>query len=108
MKSLGYVFIGIFAAVIAVGFVITVRRNNAIRKNGVEADAVVSRIEEHDSVDGDGMIDTTYTYFVTFKTQDGSTVEAQLGKIFQKHYRVGDQFRIMYLPEKTNYAVPVK
>ncbi|MBR6918663.1 MAG: DUF3592 domain-containing protein [Clostridia bacterium] len=108
MEPLNYVLLGVLAVIITVGFVITIRRNNAIRKNGIEADAVISRIEEHESTDSDGMITTSYTYYVQFRTNEGSNVEAKLGKILQKNYRVGDQLRIMYLPEKPNYAVPAK
>ena len=108
MEPLNYVLFAIVAIVIAVSFVITVRRNRAIRKNGIEVNATISKIEERDTVDSDGGVSTTYTYFVKFTTVDGNTAEAMLGEIFQKSYRVGDELRVMYLPEKPNYAVPVK
>lgn len=98
----------VFVAIIVVSLVITLVRNNKIRKNGIEAEAVISRIEESESVDSDGSVDTTYTYYVTYRTMDGETVEAKLGKIMQKRYHMGQTLNIMYLAEKPNYVVPVK
>ena len=51
---LKYILFGAVAALI-IGFVIyTVIRNSKIRKNGVEADAVVSRIDEEQTVSSEG------------------------------------------------------
>ncbi len=101
------IFIAVVAFV-AVTLVITIIRNNKIRKNGIEAEAVISRIEESESVDSDGGVDITYKYFVTYKTMDGKTVEARLGKIMQTRYHRGQTLNIMYLPEKPDYVVPAK
>ena len=75
-----YVFIGIAVAVVVGIIIFTVMRNNAINKNGIETDAVVSRIDEDTSRDDNGDINTTYTYYVTYQTEDGAIVEAKLGK----------------------------
>lgn len=101
---LNYIFIAVIVAVIAVGITITVRRRSAIRKNGVEADAVVSRVKEQTSVDEEGFTQTTYIYFVTFRGVDGNTVEAMLDKA-PKHIKVGDRLTVKYLPEKPKYAL---
>ena len=104
---LKYVLIGA-AAVVVVGLAVySFLRNNKIRKEGVEADAVVSRIEEQESANSDGSFDTTYTYYVNYRTQDGQTVEAKLNRA-PVRTRVGDQVRIKYLPEKPKYALLVK
>ena len=102
-----YILFGAVAALI-IGFVIyTVIRNGKIRKNGVEADAVVSRIEEEQTVSSEDVVDYTYTHYVTYLNPQGETVEAKLdhapGRI-----RVGDTVRIKYLPEKPHFAVLVK
>ena len=103
-------FIVIIAAVViaaAIGISFAVKRYTAIQKNGVEADAVVSRIKETESTDNEGIRDVTYTYYVKFQTQDGKTVEAKLSSA-PRFTREGDSIRVKYLPEKPNYAIPVK
>ena len=56
---------------------------NKIKKNGIETEAEISRINVtttqtiHDE-DGTTDIDTTETYFVKFKTQDGEEIETRL------------------------------
>ena len=103
-----YIFAAILVAVLAVVFVITVLRNRQIRKNGIETDAVVSRIEEHDHRDSDGGISTTYSYYVTYIDQAGNPQEAILSKVLQSRYRVGEELSVQYLPEKPQYALPIK
>ena len=102
-----YVIIVFVIVFLAVG-AITIKRNMEIQKNGVEADAVVSRIEEDESApDEDGHTDTTYIYYVRYQAQDGQTVEAKLssapGNLF-----VGSRLRIKYLPENPKYVVIAK
>ena len=106
-SMLFYVAVAVVVIAIIVGIVFSVRRNMAIKKNGIEADAVVSRIKETESTDGDGNIDTTYTYYVRFQTQDGNFVEAKLGNA-PRFTREGESVRIKYLPEKPNYVILVK
>ena len=102
-----YLIFGAVAALI-IGFVIyTVIRNRKIRKNGVEADAIVSRIEENWTTSSEGGADYTDIYCVTFLDQNGQTVEARLNSQ-PGHTRVGDSVRIKYLPEKPHFAVIVK
>ena len=70
-----YILFGAVAALI-IGFIVyTAIRNNKIRKNGVEADAVITRIEEQESVDSEGGVDYTYTHYVAYQSPDGQTVE---------------------------------
>lgn len=102
-----YILFGAVAALI-IGFIVyTAIRNNRIRKNGVEADAVITRIEEQESVDSEGGVDYTYTHYVAYQSPDGQTVEAKLDHA-PWGARVGDTLRIKYLPEKPNFAVTVK
>lgn len=106
--DLKYILAAIFVIVMAVVFFITVMRNRQIRKNGIKTEAVISRIEEHDHVDGDGEITTTYSYYVRYEDQEGNTREALLSKVMQSRYYVGDELYIQYLPQKPQYAFPIK
>ena len=107
MNPLFYIIIAAVAVAAVIGIVFTVKRNMAIKKNGVEADAVVSRIKEVETTNDDGSIDTSYIYYVKFTTQDGQVVEAKLGHA-PRFTREGDQLRIKYLPEKPKNVILVK
>lgn len=48
-----YVFIGVIVTAIIVGIVFTAKCNNLIRKNGIETDAVVSRVKKTETTDAD-------------------------------------------------------
>ena len=56
--------IGIFVVTIVAVVVFTARRNKAIKENGIETNAVVSRIEEDADPDNN-----SYTYYVTYTTR---------------------------------------
>lgn len=100
-------FLGAVAALIIGVAVYSFIRNNKIRKNGVEVDAVVSRIEEETSPSSAGGTDFHETYYVTYTSPDGQTVEAKLDHA-PGYTRVGDPVRIKYLPEKPRFALLVK
>lgn len=107
MNPIFYVAIAVAAVAAVIAIIFTVKRYTAIKKNGVEADAVVSRIKEVENQNDDGSYDTTYTYYVKFTTQDGQTVEAKLGSA-PRFTREGDRLRIKYLPEKPKNVILVK
>ena len=102
-------YAAIAAVVIAVivGFVYSYLRSKKIKENGVEADAIVSRIKEIEKEDSDGNHSTDYEYFVRYQNQAGETVEAKLGNP-PRFLTEGTQLRIKYLPEKPKYALMVK
>jgi hypothetical protein len=104
---LTYIIIGVVVIVIVGGIIFTIVRTNAIKKNGIEANAVVSRIKEQENTDSEGFTDTTYIYYVTFTAQDGQSVEAKLGNPPSK-IKVGDELRIKYLPNKPKLVIAVK
>lgn len=104
---LTYVVIAVVVIAVIAVTVFTIKRNNAIQKDGIEADAVVSRIVENEDRDEDGHVDFTYTYYVKYQTQDGQTVEAKLGNA-PSRIVVGSNLRIKYLPEKPKYVIPTK
>ena len=101
-----YVFIAVVVIALVVAAVFTIKRNNAIQKNGIEADAVVSRIEDQET-ENDGRREVNYIYYVQYQTQDGKTVEAKLGNE-PAHLFVGSKLRIKYLPDKPKYVIPAK
>ena len=107
MNPLFYVIIAVVAVAAVIAIIFTVKRYTAIKKNGVEADAVVSRIKEVENTLDDGTTDTRYTYYVKFTTQDGQFVEAKLGGA-PRFTREGDRLRIKYLPEKPKNVILIK
>ena len=51
MDILTYVIIGVVVIAVVIGIVFMIMRTNAIKKNGIEADAVVSRIKEQENTE---------------------------------------------------------
>ena len=106
-----YLIIGVLLIFIIVGVILFISTNK-IKKNGVEAEAEVSRIDVrvtktiHDET---GMVDTatTKTYYVKYKNQDGNEIEAMLQNPSMKMSE-GDIIKIKYLPEKPNRVIRIK
>lgn len=98
-KNLVGVFLAVFAGGLAYYF-ITVRK---IKRDGLDAEAVVSRYTV--STDSDG--DDTYTWYAEYRTLEGETVEGTVANP-KKGIEVGRRMRIKYLPEKKNYLVFVE
>ncbi len=74
------------------------------KRNGIETEAIITRIEEESNVDAN----ITYHYFVQY-AKNGKTVEATLSNPgFGKGLVVGARITIKYLEEKPNVAVWVK
>ena len=74
------------------------------KRNGIETEAIITRIEEESGVDAS----VTYHYFVQY-TMNGQKVEARLSNPgFGKGLEVGARITIKYLEEKPNAAVWVK
>ena len=74
-----------------------------VKKNGIETDAVITRIEDV----GLG-IDPSYDYYVCY-TESGQRIEAKLSNPGSgRGLEVGAEIRIKYLPEKPNIAVLIK
>ena len=111
----------VFPIIIAIiiWVIFSMKRDDDISKKGIVTDAVVSRVDVKESkVDKverkkeffenkvKEEIETDYTYYVTFKTQDGKEVEARLGEVGTRRLNKGDSIRIKYLPGKTDYVLP--
>ena len=77
------------------------------KKNGIETSAFVTRITEDTQADSDG-VSTTYNYYVQYTTDEGRSQEALISNPGFKGFKVGDQIKIKYLPEKPNAAVWIK
>lgn len=114
-----YIGGAIIVLIIIASIIFTAKRNNKINQNGVEADAVVTRVKESESTDEDGIgTGVYYTYYVTYRTMDGKEVEAKLasgksfdnriGKSWDSDLHEGSNVRIKYLPEKPKYVIRVQ
>ena len=74
-----YIIIGIIAVVVVAIGVYSILRNKKINENGIEADAVVSRIDTDTQTDSDGSVSTNETYYVEYQNAEGQIVTAKLG-----------------------------
>lgn len=102
-----YVLFGIVAAAIIGVSIYMYLRRQKIKKNGITATAVVTRIEEKESFDSDSGTTVTYEYYVTYYSESGENVEARLENP-PRRTNVGDRLTIKYLPEKPYLVVAVK
>ena len=102
-----YIIIAVIVIAVAAGVVYNFKRSQKIDREGVEADAVVSRVKEIEKDNDKGGNDYEYEYFVKYKTQSGEMVEAKLGNP-PRFLTEGKQLRVKYLPEKPKYVLMVK
>ena len=91
------------AVVLVIIAVYCVLRNRKIDENGVEADAVISRVD----TDYDSEGSPSEIYFVDYVNAEGQTVTAKLGNPPMNAYQ-GMPMRIKYLPEKPRFVRRVK
>ena len=103
-QNFRYIFGAVIVAIIVAGVIYSIIFTRKVRKNGIEADAVLTRIE----VDTDSDGDITTTYYVTYVNQEGQTVEAKLITAPPRSVREGAALRVKYLPEKPKYVLPLK
>ena len=85
--------------------------SNKVKKEGIETDAVVSRVKLHVWSGGIGEAATrdsvTEEYDITYTNQQGQTVESTLTNPGNHTFKEGDRIRIKYLPERQDYPVLV-
>lgn len=103
---MNWILFGLVAAMIIGGVVYSLIHMNKVKRDGIEADAFVARIDVEESTDSDGMSSTTEKYIVRYTTQDGKLVEARLANP-RKGLVMGDRIKVKYLAEKPKYAVMV-
>ena len=93
----GIIMWAVLLAVIAAGMLISRRIKNEIKDNGIETDAVVSRI-----VDDGTQTDIDINVYVSFIREDGSEIEAVISNP-RTDLEEGQRVRIKYHPKyKTN------
>ena len=107
MEPFMYVIIGVVAVVVVIVAVYSFLRNKKINENGIEAAAVVSRIDTDTQTDSDGSVSTNETYYVDYQNAEGEIVTAKLGNP-PFGAVVGTTIRVKYLPEKPKYVRRVK
>ena len=107
MDTTTYIFIGVAVVVVAIGAVYTILRNKKINENGIEVDAVISRIDTDTQTDSDGSVSENKTYYVEYQNAEGGIVTAKLGNP-PFGAAVGTAMRVKYLPEKPKYVRRVK
>ena len=100
------IFSLVIIAIVASGAVYAFYSIMKVKRNGIEVDAVVTRIDEDVRTDADGIY-TDYTYYVRYRTLEGRVIEATLANP-KSRLREGNNVRIKYLPENDNYPVLVQ
>ena len=98
-----YIFFG-FLGLVAVGAVWAFVFMQKVRRDGLDAEAVVARIEVSESLDSDGTRSVTKRCIVRYTNQNGTLVEAALANP-KKGLAEGGRVRIKYLPGRENYPV---
>lgn len=94
----GIIMWAVFLAVIAAIILFSRKIRNEIKENGIETDAVVSRIS-----DGGSETDIDIDVYVTFVAEDGSEIEAVLSNPGEG-LEEGQKVRIKYHPKYRNNA----
>ena len=91
-------------AFVALSFLWTLFKIIRVRMLGVEVNAFITRLEEHETTDADGIPSEYYEVYVRYQTKDGRTVNTSLANstVF---LNVGDLVRIKYIPGQEDYPV---
>ena len=83
-----------------------------VKEEGIEADALVSRIELHEWSVGAGDLgehdSVTEDYYITYTNKEGRAVEALLSNPGSHKFKEGDKIRIKSLVNRQDYPVLVK
>ena len=98
------IFITVFAVIFTAFLVYAFRYIRKVKKNGLDAEAVVTRYETEETTDSDGFSETRTTYFVEYRTAEGETVEGTLANP-KRGLAVGRRMKIKYLPEQKKHPV---
>ena len=107
--------IGIIIAIIFFGSVsyILLRRfllSNKIKKEGKEAEGVITKVSEIEGTDIDGISDGTYNYanYVSYKDADGNTQNDALIINYSNRLVKGDKVMIKYHPSTPKRVLIIK
>lgn len=96
-----------FGVLIGIGAIWAFLFSRRVKKDGIDAQATVSRIEVSESLDADGTVSRTETVWITYRNLNGETVEAMLSNP-KKGLQESSRILIRYLPERQDYPVLVK
>ena len=91
-------------AFVAFSFLWTLFKIIRVRMLGVEVNAFITRLEEHETTDADGIPSEYYEVYVRYQTKDGKTVNTSLANS-TAFLNVGDLVRIKYIPGQEDYPV---
>ena len=91
-------------AFVAFSFLWTLFKIIRVRMLGVEVNAFITRLEEHETTDADGIPSEYYEVYVRYQTKDGRTVNTSLANS-TAFLNVGDLVRIKYIPGQEDYPV---
>ena len=91
-------------AFVALSFLWTLFKIIRVRMLGVEVNAFITRLEEHETTDADGIPSEYYEVYVRYQTKDGRTVNTSLANS-NVFLNVGDRVRIKYIPGQEHYPV---
>ena len=81
------------------------KKAKKIDNEGIETDAVVTRIEE--SYDPDNL-SSSYTTYVEYTDQSGDRIESPLSLASRPEYSIGEVIRIRYIPGEYELVREVK
>ena len=99
-------------AAFAIGGIWAFVVSKKVKKEGIETDAVISRVELHEWSGGTGETwagnSVTEEYYITFTDQEGRAAESLLSNPGKHTFKEGDKVRIKYLPDRPDYPVLVK
>lgn len=88
--------IGVAIVVVAVArVVLALMKATKIDKEGIETDAVVTRVEE--DYDPDNAV-TSYSTYVEYTDENGELRESYMALTMDSEHEVGEKLRIKYLP----------
>jgi len=102
MRSIN--FEALIIAFVAASFLWSFFKIIRVKMLGVEVNALVIRLEEHETTDADGIPNEYYEAYVRYQTQDGRTVNTSLANS-NVFLNVGDWVRIKYIPGQEDYPV---
>ena len=91
-------------AFVALSFLWTLFKIIRVRMLGVEVNAFITRLEEHETTNADGIPSEYYEVYVRYQTKDGRTVNTSLANS-TAFLNVGDLVRIKYIPGQEDYPV---
>lgn len=105
-----FIFI-IILALFAIGGIWAFAVSKKAVKEGIETDAVISRIELHEwsGIEDECPIDSvTEECYITYRNHNGQNVEAILSNPGDHTFKVGDRIQVRYLPDRQDYPVMTK